>query len=145
MNDQELKNALLVILERLKGKEVLWRLEGTANLRVLGVEVTPADLDIKTDKAGLDVFRDALKEFVVKDYYNQSVAGRAVVCKIGAVVVEIIASDDPKYQMLDRRVMREWNGLQLWVLPIKDAHEFYLLTGRQERVALIDAHMAKAI
>lgn len=143
MNDEEMRDALRIILECLRGKEVLWRLDGTANLRVLGVEVVPADLDIKTDKPGLDVFRNALEEFVVKDYYKQSAAGHAVVCKIGGVVVEVIASDDPRLLMLDRKVVCEWNGLVLPVLPLPSAREFYQLTKRPERVALIDAHLAK--
>ena len=40
MNEQNIKEILQIILDCLQGKEFVWRIEGSANLKIQGVKVS---------------------------------------------------------------------------------------------------------
>ncbi len=142
MNDEDIKEILEIILESLSGKDVHWRLEGSANLRVQGVEVSVRDLDIVTNDDGIKVFRKALKQFIVKDFFSQKVNGPSLVLDINNFEVEINSYGDTELRMLDKIEVILWNGLQIPVLPLDCAKRFYELIERSEKIDVICKHLS---
>lgn len=141
MNEKEIKNILQLICSRIKGKQLIWRLEGSANLLIQGVDVNVRDLDITTDCKGIKIFNDALKEFIKKDYYNEKLNGNSLVCKIFENEVEINSYGDEKLNMFDKIQIKSWQGMRLPILPLKHAKTFYQLINRKEKVDLISMYV----
>jgi len=142
MDEQNIKEILQIILDSLQGKEFVWRLEGSANLKIQGVEVTVQDLDITTNDSGIEIFRNTLKKYIVKDFFSQKINGRSLVCDINGFEVEINSYGDRELDMFDKTKKIFWNDLQIPVLPLKYAKKFYELINRKEKVDLISNYLS---
>lgn len=143
MNEQNIKGILQIILESLQNKDFVWRLEGSANLKIQGVEVTVQDLDITTNDDGIDIFRKALKKYIVKDFFSKKINGLSIVCDINNFEVEINSYGDKKLNMFDKTKKISWKNLIIPILPLEYAKIFYELINRNEKVELISSHYDK--
>ena len=142
MNEQNIKQILQIILDNLQGKEFIWRLEGSANLKIQGVEVTVQDLDITTNDEGIEIFRNALKKYIVKDFFSQKINGRSIVCDINNFEIEINSYGDRELDMFDKTEKILWNDLKIPILPLEYAKKFYELINRKEKVDLISKYLS---
>jgi len=142
MDEQDIKEILQIILDSLQGKEFIWRLEGSANLKIQGVDVSIRDLDITTNNNGIEIFREALKKFIVKDFFSQKINGHSIVCNINTFEVEINSYGDRKLDMFDKTEKILWNDLQIPILPLEYAKKFYELINRKEKVDLISKYLS---
>jgi hypothetical protein len=138
MDETDIYKVLKIILDKLGSKRFNWRLEGSANLKLQGITTEVRDLDITTDDDGIKVFRDFLKEYIVKDFFSTKLEGMSIICYIKGFEVEINSYGDRKKRMLDKTKIIQWKGLDVPSLPLKYAREFYSLIGRQDKVKLID-------
>jgi len=141
MNKQNIKEILRTILDNLKGKEFIWRLEGSANLKIQGVNVSVRDLDITTNDEGIEIFRNTLKKFIIKDFFSQKINGQSLVCNINGFEVEINSYGDRRLSMFDKIKKIWWNDLQIPILPLEYAKKFYELINRKEKVDLISKYL----
>lgn len=73
MKEKDIYKILKVVLKAIKGKKFVWRLEGSVNLKIQGVEVLVKDFDITTNDNGISLFRDALRDYVVKDFFSEKI------------------------------------------------------------------------
>ncbi len=144
MDDKNLFSILKLITERIN-QEFMWRLEGSANLRIQGMNVNVKDLDITTDDNGINFFRSILKEFIVKDCYSEKIKGNTIICSINGYGVEINSYGDRKYGMFDKAKDFLWQGLKFKILPLKYAIEFYKLIKRDEKVRLIENYLKNTL
>jgi|TARA_B100001971_G_C17792119_1_gene335055 hypothetical protein len=142
MNEQNIKDILQIILDSLQGKEFVWRLEGSANLKIQGVEVSVQDLDITTNDEGIEIFRNALKKYIVKDFFSQKINGRSIVCDINNFEIEINSYGDRELDMFDKTEKIFWNDLKIPILPLEYAKKFYELINRKEKVDLISKYLS---
>ncbi len=138
MEEQDIYQILDIILQELEGHSLMWRLDGSANLRVQGVDVRVNDLDVKTNTEGLRVFKACLKEYFVKEFYKEEIEGDVVEFVIHGFPIEVINN---KYNMLHRIKKISVRGLSLPILPLREAREFYKAIGRKEKVALLDTYL----
>ena len=143
MEEKDIYDILNIILERIKGKDFLWRLEGSANLKLQGMELSVKDLDIITSSEGVEVFREALKEYIEKDFYDDKLKAHSLVCNINGFEVEINCEDDKMLEMFDKVKNIDWRGLSIPTLPLENAKEFYRIVGKQEKVDLIEKYLKK--
>lgn len=134
-------NVLEIIIDVLQGKKINWRLCGSANLMIQGVEVHIGDVDITTDAEGLVILRDVLKQYIAEDYYDEHIAATSIKCVMGYYKFEINSYSDEKYSMLDKAVLIDRQGLTFPVLPLEDAIRFYKLIERIDKVNLIQQHL----
>jgi len=142
MNEEQIYNLLKLIIDRLKGKEFVWRLEGSINLKIQGVDVNvDADLDITTDDEGMKIFRKTLKKFIVKDFFSQKIKGHSIVCDINGLEVEINSYGD-KRDMFDKIKKITWKNFNIPILPLPYAKQFYQFINYTEKVALIEKHLS---
>lgn len=141
MEEKDIKEVLEIILERIKDKDFIWRLEGSANLKVQGIKTSIRDLDITTNYEGIKVLRNSLKEFIVKEGFNKKVNGFSVVCNIKGFEVEINSYGDRKKNMFEKNKIIRWKGLMIPILPLKYAKRFYEHINRYDKVKLIEAYL----
>lgn len=142
MGEQNIKEILQIILNSLQDNEFIWRLEGSANLRIQGIKVSVQDLDITTNNEGIKIFRNVLKKFIIKDFFSQKIDGRSLVCDVNGFEVEINSYSDRKLDMFDETEKILWNDLQIPILPLKHAKKFYELINRKEKVDLIFKYLS---
>ena len=142
MNEQDIKEILQIILDSLQGKEAVWHLAGSANLKVQNVDISVRDLDITTNDNGIFIFRNALKEFIVKDFFNQKINSNSLICDINDFEVEINSYQNEELLMLDKTKKILWNDLQIPITPLEDSKKFYGLINRKEKVNLISKYLS---
>jgi hypothetical protein len=100
------------------------------------VEVTPRDLDIVTDEAGLKRFSRALGKCCLEDVRYVKGKGSVLKCTVEGVEVEVWSYEGPL--MLDKVVPARWRGLAVNLLPLPQARRAYARAKRPDRVKLID-------
>lgn len=142
MDEQNINEILQIILDNIQDKEFIWRLEGSANLKIQGVEVSVQDLDITTNDEGIEIFRNALKRYIVKDFFSQKINGRSIVCDINDFEIEINSYGDRELDMFDKTEKISWNDLKIPILPLQHAKKFYELINRKEKVDLISKYLS---
>ncbi len=143
MEDLELERTLKTILSSIKTKHFSWRLEGSANLRVLGVPTTVNDLDIVTNGDGLRIFKKCLEQYPLTEIYNERKKINTLQYTINGFPMEIHCYDDFDLRMLDKALNSTWHGLTLPVLPIEYALQFYQRIHRLDKVRLIQQFLAE--
>ncbi|MBD3208794.1 hypothetical protein GF367_00035 [Candidatus Woesearchaeota archaeon] len=141
MEEKHIKKLMEIILDALQGKEFFWRLEGSTNLKIQGVDVTIKDLDITTNDEGIKIFRNALKKFIVKDYFSDKINGPTIICDIDGFEVEINAYGDRELNMFEHTKKIVWQSLEIPILPLEYAKKFYEAINRKKKVDLIAKHL----
>ncbi len=140
MNQSEIVSILKTIKYLLGTKFFSWRLEGSANLLVQGVDTTVNDIDIATNLEGFLIFKKALAKYNPTETENERI-GRKLTCQINGVPLEILYYDDSSLRMLDKIKQVTWNELTLSILPLESALEFYRKIHRLEKVSLLERHL----
>lgn len=143
MEVKDIEQLLRVILDNLPDKKFPWWVGGSAGLKIQGLDVSVHDLDITTNNAGIKVFRKALKEFIIKDFYSQKIKGLSLICDINSFKVEINSYGDRSKKVFDKRENVLWRNLSVPVLPLQYVKEFYKSIGRDQRAALIEQYLSK--
>ena len=138
MEQGDVYAVLRTILQKVEGSPVVWRLDGSANLRVQGVDVLVRDLDIKTNRFGWGVFKECLKEYFVKEYSQEEILGDVAEFLVDGFPVVVIHN---RYSMLHRIKKITFQGISLPVLPLREARELYAALGQEKTVMVIDRHL----
>jgi hypothetical protein len=141
MNEENLREVLETILDELSGTNFIWGLGGSANLKIQGIDVSVKDLDITTTDEGIKIFRKCLSQYIVKDSLNEKTNGPQLMCDINGIEVEINSYGDRELVMFDKTQKTIWEGLELTVLPLRYAREFYRMIGRSEKVEIISKYL----
>ena len=143
MDDKDLKKILELILTRIKNEKIVWRLDGSSNLKIQGMKVNVNDLDITTNEEGQKIFKEKLKEYVQEHYYNKKINGNTLICKINNYEVEINVYGDREKEYFEEIKKIKWQGLIVPIMPLAQAKKFYERIGRDEKVELINKHLIK--
>jgi len=144
MEQSKLYETLKYILIKIKDKNLIWRLERSTNLKVQGIDIIPRDLDIATDEEGI-TFRKELKSHIIKDRYKEEIKAQSLVCNINGIEIEIIYRNNPKVaiDMFDKIKTIKWHRLDLPILPLENAIDFYTIIKKPERVRIIQDFLNK--
>lgn len=145
MEDNDIYEILKFILIKIKDKKFTWRLEGSANLKIQGIDISVRDLDIATNKEGINIFRKLLREFIIEDYYKEEIKAESLICSIINSEVEVLNRnpDDKGLNMFNKIKIIKWKELQIPILPLEYALEFYKIIDKQDKVELIENHLQK--
>ena len=137
MNKKEVYRLLNKILQKLEGVDVVWRLDGSVNLLIQGVDLKPNDLDIATDDKGLEVFYGLFEEFITDDKFGEVASGRVLKLDVEGKEIEINSYNNKDLSKLDKIKFLNWKDLKLPVLPLKETKKFYKQIEREEKVKMI--------
>ncbi len=143
MTSRNIENCLTIILNKIEDKQLVWRLDGSANLKVLGINISVNDIDIVTNNVGLIRFKEVLKEYYVNDFYNKSINSYTLTCKINNFTVEVNYYQDKRLNMFDKIEYLTLGNISINVLPLKNAKTFYELINREEKIKLITEELSK--
>jgi ADP-ribose pyrophosphatase YjhB (NUDIX family) len=143
MNENELEKIIEIILNRIKDKSILWRIEGSANLKMQGIDVSIRDLDIATNSQGIESFRNSLKDYIVKDFFSEKTKGQSIVCDIEGFEVEINCYGDRTKNYFDKIKIIEWKKFEVPILPLQYALDFYKSINREEKVEIVRDYLSK--
>jgi len=141
VEEKNIKEILEVILDRVGGSDVFWIIEGSANLKIHGIDVSVQDLDITTNDEGIEFFRDNLKKFIVKDFFSEKINGPSLICNICGFEVEINSYGDRKFDVFVKIEKVLWRDLRLPILSLDDTKKFYESIGRKDEVNLISSYL----
>ena len=139
--ESKIYEILEIVLKKIKGKSFIWRLEGSFNLLVQGLKVSVRDIDITTNLEGISIFREALKDYLKKDFYNEKTQAKSLVCDINKAELEINSYNDKKLNFFDKIINISWKDLNLPILPLEEAKIFYSLINKKEKVEIIDKYL----
>ena len=140
MEEQDIKEIIEIIAEKIRGKNVIWMLAGSTNLKVQGVKTSVRDVDITTNEEGIKLFKNALQDFGVEESFNEKTRAQTLDCTINGFEVEIQTYNDER-SMLDKVNIISWNDVEVPVLPLKHAKTFYEIIGRKEKVDMVSRHL----
>jgi len=141
MNKQNIKKILQIILNNLQNKEFIWRLEGSVNLKIQGIDIPIQDLDITTNNKGTKIFRNALKKYIVKDFFNQKINSHSIICNINNFEVEINFYNNKELNMFNKVEKIFWNDLKIPILPLEYAKKFYELINCKKKAELVSKYL----
>ncbi|VVB79433.1 Uncharacterised protein [uncultured archaeon] len=142
MEKKDIHNVLREIIPYFD-KEDKWRVEGSANLKIQGIETYVKDLDLVVS---LETFRKLKKKLgnkILSDKFIPDKGKFVLILNIKGFEVEIIRYYDQSLEMLDRILEEEWWGIRVRILPLKYAREVYQKVGMIEKVQLIDSYTKK--
>jgi hypothetical protein len=150
MVSESMAGALKTLAERLRSRNLRWVLVGSISLALQDVDVTPADIDVKTDKAGAYKINELLKDCEVKPVkYRLSDTMRSHLgeFRIKDVKVEVIGEFQEKVKgrwhgddsPLTSPTIIQFEGIQLPVSSLQTELRFYETAGREKDIAKIAA------
>ncbi len=142
MEERDIKKILEIIIKRLDNQNVSWQLEGSANLFVQGIDISIRDLDITTNEKYIAIFREYLKDFIVKDYFSEKIKGSSLICNINGFEVEICCYNNKNPVSLENSKYIKWNNLSIPINPLEKALEFYKFINYKDKVKLIEDFLA---
>ena len=148
MIDSKIITALRIICDKLTQRDIRWVLVGSTSLTLQGVNVTPRDIDILTDKDGAYKINELLKDYEVQPVeYRQSerLQSHLGEFRISNVKVEVMGDYREKvkgeWQNLDSRLVSpaiiQFAGMQLPVSPLRAQLRSYESSGLEKDVTKI--------
>lgn len=139
--EKDITQAIKVIIDAIQGEDVDWLIEGSACLKLQGIDLKVGDIDITTNNEGLNVFRKVLSEHIVQDSYREKTKGSSVICEIEGREVEINVYGDRDFDVLEYKQMVEIDDIEIPILPLVRAKEVYAKFGVDSKVEIIDKHL----
>lgn len=137
MNSKDIYITLSGIIHSIKKESIIWRVDGSVNLLIQGMNINPNDIDIATNIEGLTKFEKCLSRYRLKRKFSERAKCNSLKGKVGNAEVEILAYEKKEIAMLDKIKTVSWSGLSIPCLPLADAIQFYKLIGRKEKAELI--------
>ena len=148
----DLRRALLVVLDRLAERDITWALTGSAALLLNGVQVEAHDLDLTTDQAGVQAIADALAEFVVTPagwWETDELASQFARLQVEGVQVDVVGRPFVIKRPGGAVAIRPWairheidfEGRKLPIIPLEAELIAYAMMGREAKVQLIADHL----
>jgi len=145
--------ALRKIYKRLEATGVVWVLTGSLGLVIKGIPLTPHDIDIQTDQAGVEAFaRLFADEMVTPPYFRESEHTRSwfAVFEIDGIQMEVMGDmqhrdedggwDDPP-NLRALRLTIQVAEMRIPTLSLDFEEEAYRSMGRTDKAALIGQYL----
>ena len=141
MDEGDLADTLDIILMKLKGRSFNWRLDGSANLKLQGVNIAVNDLDIETDSIGIKIFREVFLKYIIRDYYEAKFSAQMIVMNLNGFEVEVFSHDNPDQALFEKVRLLDFGEFKLPILPLKYAKVIYEKRGNIVKVEIIASHL----
>lgn len=135
-------SALKILIERLKGVD--FALIGTFNLSIQGIDVSPNDLDILTDEAGIYKIGEIFDGPIVQ---ANSGPWKETEFIIGDVEVQATSTQNNPLRPMDYKkhiISIEKEGIQIPCMSLESELDFYKKAGREKdklKVGLIESRL----
>lgn len=138
MTIDDIYDILKIILNTIEWRKFIWRVEWSVNLVLQWVDTTVRDLDITTNDNGIEIFRECLNKYIVKDFFSEKINGKSLVCDINWFEIEINYYWDRYLNMFDKIKKIQLRDISIPILPLEYAKILYENIWRKEKVDLIE-------
>jgi len=150
------KQVLEIIAKNLEGKDINWAIVGSTSLALQGVDITPNDIDILTDKEDSFKIQECLKEYVVEPVaYKESERFISYFGKFKIEGLDVEVMGDLKNKIPDSDLWTEtsrlsakktidYKGLKINVINLEQEYEAYVKMDRKEKAKLIKKALQKS-
>ena len=149
----EFVEALRKITARLAESDVVWVLTGSAGLAIKGIPLTPHDIDIQTDRAGVDAFAHLFADELVQAptfWESEHTRSWFAVFDIDGVKMEVMGDmqhrdeedgweEPPNLAAL--RLTIQVAEMRIPTLSLDYEEEAYRSMGRHDKAALIGQYL----
>jgi len=154
MINRRFVNVLRIIMNRLETRGINWVLGGSVNLALQGVDISPRDVDILTDKDGALQIGELLKDYESKRVEltkNEKFSSYFGKFRIEGIEVEVIGdlqsrTPDGKWTTQfrpKRKTTLKLEELKIPASPLEVELEAYKMLGRRDRVQKISEALRK--
>ena len=140
MNKTQLLNTIKYLITKLP-KNTNWVLEGSANLKIQGLNTKVNDIDISTNNQGFNNFKSALNEFLIKEYFSEKTNAKTLLFKINNIEIEVLFYQDQNINYLENKIIKQINNLQIPLISLDKLKQFYQNINREEKVLMIEKHI----
>lgn len=138
MRIDDIYDILKIILNTIGWRKFIWRVEWSANLVLQWVDTTVRDLDITTNDNGIEIFRECLNKYIVKDFFSEKINVTSLIYYINWFEVEINYYWDRYLNMFDKIKKIQLRDISIPILPLEYAKILYENIWRKEKVDLIE-------
>jgi len=149
MNKTELFLLLKKIISKIEKTSINWYIDGSAGLLISGISVKVNDLDITTDKKGIEIFKDLFKEFIVKSEIIIKDLPNNNTEKIDSLILSIdnfeiecnyyIDRSDDIFKYVKKVTPQD---LDVNILPLDKMLDFYIKINRTQKIKIIKDFLA---
>jgi len=147
----EQAEALRIIERRVAPTGCVWAITGSIAFALQGLDFTPEDIDLQTDREGAFQLEAALSEFMIEPVRlreSERIRSYFGAAEIKNIRVEIMGDlqkrlptgewTEPTDVARHRRWI-EWEGIRLPVLSLRYEYEAYSMLGRKETAGKLRA------
>jgi len=156
MIDHRFFNALRIIVSKLKNTDTNWALGGSLNLALQGVDISPGDIDILTDRQGAYRIGKLLKDFEIKKIEltkSERFSSHLGKFSIEGLEVEVIGNlrvktSEGRWIRLhkpEQKAVLKLEDLVIPVSPLEEEIRAYEIFGRTRTVEKIREAISKRI
>jgi hypothetical protein len=139
-------DVLLSIAKMFTENKIEWYILGSVSEAVLGVNITPHDIDIAVHTRDFYKVKDLTRKYVIEPLGDNK--GNWLVRYFGKLCVDgasvDIAADD-KLNWENNQLLYEelsWNGYNLFITPLQNRYEIEKQRDRKDRIATIEEYMS---
>ena len=143
-----LYECIKVLLEVFSSLEQNWAFTGSVGQYIQGMELSPHDIDIQTNKQGAYSINKLLSKYCIEQVYfkeSEKIRSYFGVFKTDSVKIEVMGdiqklvndSWTPKTDLKSEIVMIDWKGMKIPVMDLGYELHAYHDMGRFERAELI--------
>ncbi len=145
MEEKEVHETLKFFLNKIHGKNLVWRLNGSTNLFVQGMKFSPKDIDITTNPEDYKKFKVIFKEFIKKEDFEKDKGWQFILLKIKGIELEIGYHREIylSLDMLDKIKKVKFLDLNLNVLSLENSKKFYEIINDLKKIKIIEDFLNK--
>ena len=145
--------ALRKIYNRLEATDIVWVLTGSLGLAIKGIPLTPHDIDIQTDRAGVVAFARLFADEMIKSPFfweSEHTKSWFAVFEIDGIQVEVMGDvqhrdedggwDEPPH-LRALRLTIQVAEMRIPTLSLDFEEEAYRSMGRTDKAALIGQYL----
>ena len=138
--EKEIVQVLKSIVGKIADKDIVRRLDGGVNLLVRWVPRLPRDIDIRTNEAGYDIFKQTFLWMKKEEWYDEKKKKYYMIFDMQWVEVEIAYYDKEAgyMNMFEHIVEKNRNNITIPVLPLAQMKQFYTWIWSTEKIQLIE-------
>jgi hypothetical protein len=145
MKEKEIYETLKFFLNKIKWRKLIWRLNGSANLFVQGVKISPKDIDITTTPKDYKKFKLIFKDLIKKEDFEKDKGWQFILLDINGIELEIGYHREIylSLDMISKIKQIRFLDLNLNILSLEDSNKFYSIIHDSKKIKLIKEFIQK--
>jgi len=140
LSEKDIIQVLQFIVKKIANKDILRRLDGGVNLMVRWIPRQPNDIDIRTNQAWYETFKQIFSSTKKEEWYDEKKKKHYIIFAMQWSEVEIAYYDKEArhMDMFEYIIEKSRNNIKVPVLPLEQMREFYQRIWSTEKIEIIE-------